>query len=536
MHVRSYIALALGTALLASACDKPTAFEAQRQGSVVAATKSVIIGFQTRPGAAEHALVQSFGGSVTREFKYVRALAATIPTAQEDALRAAAGVRFVEDNVAMTPFGNRQITDYGVSLIGAPAAWKLGYQGDGVKVGIFDSGIDVDHPDLIVAGGIDLVGDGRGLDDCQGHGTHVAGIVGARNGSRHTVGVAPRAQLYSMRLADCAWGGATIDKIIAGLEWAIDNGIDVINMSFGFGVQGVPLPTMGPLSEGADEALSLAYQAGIVLIAASGNSAAAPASNNLPYVGWPASHPDVIAVGATDENDALSTFSQFGSDQELTAPGVNNLSSYPVGTGLETTLYVTSDNDREVEAVPMLYAALTSTKGLSTNAIYVGAGSPVDYALQSCAGKTAVAIRGGPTFAQKAEFARDAGCAALIIHNNQPGNFNGTLGTPLDPQGRAWLPVVSVSLDDGLYLKNQIESRATALQLFNVNGNLQLASGTSMAAPHAAGVAALILNKNPAMSAVDVRNKLRSSANDLGVPGWDPVFGYGRINALRAVQ
>jgi subtilisin family serine protease len=536
MHVRSLFALALGAALFGAACDTPTEFDARQRNSVLAADKSVIVGFDAHPSAAELAVIQSFGGVVTRQFKYVRAVAATIPAAQEDALRAAAGVRFVEDNVTLTPFGNRQITDYGVSLIQAPEAWKLGYRGDGVKVGIFDSGIDVDHPDLVVAGGIDLVGDGNGLDDCQGHGTHVAGITGARNGSRHTVGVAPRAQLYSMRFADCAWGGASIDKMIAGLEWAIDNGIDVINMSFGFGVQGVPLPTMGPLSEGADEALTLAYQAGIVLIAASGNSAALPAQNNVPYVGWPASHPDVIAVGATDENDNLSTFSQFGTDQELTAPGVNNLSSYPVGTGLETSLFVTSDNENELEAIPMLYAALTSTKGLATQAIYVGAGSPVDYALQSCAGKTAVAIRGGPTFAQKAEFARDAGCAALIIHNNQPGNFNGTLGTPVDAQGREWLPVVSVSLDDGLYLKNQIETRTTTLELFNVNGNLQLASGTSMAAPHAAGVAALIVQRNPAWTPAQVREKLRTSAVDLGVPGWDPVFGYGRINAMRAVQ
>ncbi len=528
--------LALGAVLLVGACDTPTEYDRQQRNTVLSADKSVIIGFQNHPGAAELTLVQSTGGTVTREFKYVRALAATIPAAQEDALRAAAGVRFVEDNVAMTPFGNKQITDYGVSKIEAPAAWKLGYQGQGAKVGIFDSGIDIDHPDLVVAGGIDLVGDGNGLDDCQGHGTHVAGIVGARNGSRHTVGVAPKAQLYSMRLADCAWAGATIDKIIAGLEWAIDNGIDVINMSFGFGVQGVPLPTLGPLSEGADEALTLAYQAGIVLVAASGNSAALPASNNLPYVGWPASHPDVIAVGATDENDALSTFSQFGSDQEVTAPGVNNLSSYPVGTGLETSLFIPTDNNNELEAIPMLFSALTSTKGQLTPAIYVYGGTPVDYALQPCAGKLAIAIRGGPTFAQKAEFARDAGCAALIIHNNQPGNFNGTLGTPLDAQGRAWLPVVSVSLDDGLYLREQIEARATTTNLFNVNGNLQLASGTSMASPHAAGVAALIVQKNPSWSPAQVREKLRGSANDLGLPGWDPVFGYGRINALRAVQ
>lgn len=536
MQLRRFAGLVLGSALFATACDSPTQFDTRPRASAVAAEKSVIIGFDSHPGAAEVALVQSFGGQVTRQYKYVRALAATIPSAQEDALRAAAGVRFVEDVVYMTPFGGKQITDYGVSKIEAPEAWKLGYKGSNVKVGIFDSGIDIDHPDLIVAGGIDLVGDGNGLDDCQGHGTHVAGIVGAKANGRYTVGVAPKAQLYSMRFADCAWAGASTDKMIAGLEWAIDNDMDVVNMSFGFGVQGVPLPTLGPLSEGVDEALTLAYQAGIVLIAASGNSAALPASNNLPYVGWPASHPDVIAVGATDENDNLSTFSQFGAEQELTAPGVNNLSSYPVGTGIETSLYVTTDNNNELEAIAMLFSAKTDSRGLTVPAIYANAGSPVDYSLQSCTGKIAVVIRGGPTFAQKAEFARDAGCAGLIIHNNQPGNFNGTLGTEVDAQGRPWLPVVSVTLDDGLYLRDQINARATTLNLVNISGNLQLASGTSMAAPHAAGVAALIREKYPALSAPDVRAKLRSSSNDLGAPGWDPVYGYGRINAKRAVQ
>ena len=539
MQVRYVFLLALGPAIAIAACDdSPTEqVREHRQADVVSAGESFIVGFTSHPGSAEIALIESLGGTVTRQFKYVRALAATIPADKEEVLRASSGVRFVESNVTMTPFGGKQITDYGVSKIEAPGAWALGYQGQGIKVGIFDSGIDVDHPDLVVAGGIDLVGDGNGLDDCQSHGTHVAGIVGARNNGRYTVGVAPKVQLYSMRFADCAWAGASTDKMIAGLEWAIDNGIQVINMSFGFGVQGVPLPTMGPLSEGADEALTLAHQAGIVLVAASGNSVGGlPASINVAYVGWPASHPNVIAVGATDANDNLASFSQFGAEQDVTAPGVDNLSAFPVGTGVETSLFVPTDNNRELEAIPMLYSSFTSSKGLTTPAIYVNGGTPVDYTLQSCIGKTAIAVRGGPTFAQKAEWAKDAGCSALIIHNNQPGNYNGTLGAPLDPQGRAWLPVVSVTLDDGLYLRDQINAQATKTTLFNVTGNLQLASGTSMASPHAAAVAALILNRNPGWSPDQVRDKLRSSAQDLGAPGFDPMFGYGRINAKRAVQ
>ncbi|MGQ0813909.1 MAG: hypothetical protein ACT4O1_05530, partial [Gemmatimonadota bacterium] len=112
MHLRSLWTLAFGVTVMAAACDTPTEFGEQRRADVVASEKSVLVGFETRPGAAEVALIESFGGRVTRQFKYVRVLAASIPTDQEDALDAAAGVRFVEDNVSLTPFGNKQITDW----------------------------------------------------------------------------------------------------------------------------------------------------------------------------------------------------------------------------------------------------------------------------------------------------------------------------------------------------------------------------------------------------------------------------------------
>jgi subtilisin family serine protease len=129
----------------------------------------------------------------------------------------------------------------------------------------------------------------------------------------------------------------------------------------------------------------------------------------------------------------------------------------------------------------------------------------------------------------------NAGCAAVIIHNNQPGTFNGTLGTATAPDGRAWIPAVSISLDEGLYLKNQIESRPTTTTLLNVKGDYAQFSGTSMASPHASGVAALVRGKNPSLWPDQVRAILRSSVDDKGAPGWDPAFGYGRVNALKAV-
>lgn len=521
------IALLAAVALFAGACDSPDPVgtagpELAGPAHAEAATaKDVLIGFHAAPGADQVALVESFGGSVNIQYKYIPVFAATIPADQEAALAASDGVAYVEADGTLEPLGGKQITDWGVSKIEAPAAWSAGHTGKGVKVGIFDSGIDLDHNDLRVVGGVDLVGDGHGLDDCQGHGTHVAGIVAARANGHHTVGVAPNVELYSMRFADCDWAGATISKEIAGIEWAIDNGMDVVNMSFG---ATVPIPSL------AEEAvMDAAFARGVVLVAASGNS-------SIPSVGLPAGYAAVIAVGATDDRDQLATFSQWGTEQELTAPGVNNLASYLVGLGEETSFTVDSDDGREVEAVAMEFAGKTSRKGITTQAIYAGTGTPVDYLSQDCTGRIAVVIRGVGTFAQLAENGMNAGCAAVVIHNNQPGSFNGTLAEETTSDGRPWIPVLSTTLDEGLYLKEQIEAGTTIATLINDDGNLAVLSGTSMASPHAAGVAALIRGANPGLSAADVRRILQESSDDLGVAGWDPVFGHGRVNARRAVQ
>jgi subtilisin family serine protease len=521
------LAVLLGLATVAAACEpSPADLTTPSASTSTIASKIVIVGFRSTPGAAATALIQNAGGSVRQRYKYIRAMSASVPAAQVDVLRANATVAYVDEDFSMVPLGTRQIVDWGVSKIDAPGAWALGFRGQNTKVGIFDSGIDVDHPDLAVVGGIDLVGDGNGLDDCNGHGTHVAGIVGARDGSRHTVGVAPSAQLYSMRFADCAWAGATLEKMIQGVEWAIDNGMDVVNMSFGFGVQGVSVP-ISP-SDAAEAAFNEAYARGIVLVAASGNS-------STPWVGYPAAYASVIAVGATDDADLIASFSQTGADQELTAPGVNNLASYLVGQGQSTTLTVPTDSDRELDAIALEFAGLTRKQGLTTDAVYANFGTAADYASANCAGKTAVVMRGGPTFAQKVEEAMNAGCVGVVIHNHSPGNFNGTLGAATTSDGRAWIPAVSITLNDGLYLKDQIAARPTRTSLLNVAGNLAILSGTSMASPHATGVAALVLSKNPALTPDQVRAILRASSVDLGPAGWDPVFGYGRVQARNAV-
>lgn len=522
----------LAFTLLLAACESgvPTqAVVGNTSASVIAADVTVLVGFTTSPGPAETALVETLGGRVTHRYEHFPILSVTISSDRLSALAAASGVKYVNANSTRQLFGGRQIVDYGVSKVEAPGAWSLGFRGQGVKVGIFDTGIDINHPDLVVAGGVDLIGDGNGLDDCHSHGTHVAGIVAARNNGRYVVGVAPAAQLYAMRFFDCFGGGATLERELMGIDWAITNGMDVINMSFGgvidpLGLVGSPVP-----DPAEQEAMDSAYARGIVLIAASGNS-------SVPYVSYPAGYASVVSVGATDDADMLASFSQWGSDQEVTAPGVTNLSTVPMGFGQSTSLTVDSDNDRELEAIPFEFAGLTDRRGLRAPAVYANLGSPADYAGVDCPGRIAVVMRGGPTFAQKAQAAMDAGCAGIVIHNVAPGNFNGTLGADTSAGGRPWLPAVSVSLEDGLYLKDRIAAGPTTVTLLNAVGDLGIKSGTSMASPHATGVAAIILSKNPGLTPAQVRQVLRASADDLGTAGWDPVFGYGRVNARRSVQ
>lgn len=535
VSVRARVAtITLAVALLTGACSDaihrdilaPTGPARSVSGSGIS-----LITYTSMPTDGQVAYVTSLGGTVVYRYTNFPIVAARLPDGAETLIKADPTVVAVElDGAQYELYGSKQIMDWGVKHIDAPGAWAQGAAGQNVKIGIFDTGIDLEHPDLVVHGGVDVTGSGS-LDDCHGHGTHVAGIAAATNNGNHTVGVAPKARLYAMRFFNCAGVSAGTAAMIAGLDWAVSNGMDVVNMSFGGVIGGLvasPLPTGFP-STAASTAFQRTYDAGVVLIAASGNS-------STPYVSYPAAFPGVVAVGATDDMDLIASFSQTGTDQEITAPGVSNYASYPVGKGTNTSVFVPSDGNREVDAIAMAFSGMTGARGITASAVYAGFGTAADYAAANCPGKIAVVSRGGPTFAQKAQFAMDAGCAAVIIHNVLPGqHIGGTLGADTSAGGKPWIPVLDVTLEDGLYLRDQIQAGPTTLTVINAAGNLATLSGTSMASPHAAGVAALILSKNPSLTPAQVRSILAASADDLGSPGWDPVFGHGRINARKAV-
>jgi subtilisin family serine protease len=273
---------------------------------------------------------------------------------------------------------------WGVASVAAPSAWSAGITGAGIRVGIVDSGIDAAHPDLLVAGGYDFTTNsgnpsafGDNLAGCNGHGTHIAGIIGARQNGSGLVGVAPGAQLYALKVFELINGSCAswASNQIAAIDWAVANGIRVLNVSV----------TSTVVLGAYQAAVSTAAAAGVLIVGAAGNASATT-------VAYPAAYTNVVAVGGLTAANGAAYFSNTGPELWLAAPG-------------------------------------------------------------------------------------------LSITSTAPG------------------------------------------------GGSAIKSGTSMAAAHVAGVAALLLQVHPTWTPSQVRAALQSGATDVGSPGWDPATGWGLVQA-----
>jgi len=216
--------------------------------------------------------------------------------------------------------------DWGVDRIDAERVWggaedavdvSTSIAGASVKVAVLDTGIDYTHPDLapIYAGGIDIINnDDDPLDDHY-HGTHVSGTIAAADDEPNAldgslIGVAPKVALYAVKVLDSR-GSGTSDSVAAGIDWAAANGMDIASLSLGSSSPSSIIETAG----------QNAYAAGVLLVAASGNDGSS--------VGYPAAYPEFIAVGATDSSDNIASFSNYGPELEISAPGVDILSTTP---------------------------------------------------------------------------------------------------------------------------------------------------------------------------------------------------------------
>jgi len=223
---------------------------------------------------------------------------------------------------------------WNINLVRAPFAWARGTTGLGVRVAILDTGIAA-HPDLVISGGVSFIPGVVSYHDGHGHGTHCAGIAGARNNAFGVVGVAPRSMLYAVKVLSNSGSGST-QGVIAGMDWCRTHGIKVISMSLG---------SNSEPSVAYAQAVKRCQDAGITVVVAAGNSF----GSVFPWVGSPANsiatgtpNASPIAVGSIGQNLVISPFSSRGGRVPLwnqvtvVAPGSLINSTIPGGYGIKS--------------------------------------------------------------------------------------------------------------------------------------------------------------------------------------------------------
>lgn len=283
--------------------------------------------------AAQDRIIDHTGAVKIKNLPLINAAVVLAAPASERALQQRGEVRRVDDDAIVytqakpaPPPPPAEVLPWGVDRTGADNVWDADHDlilnaganaGSGVKVAVLDTGIDLDHPDLQanIKGGVNTINPARSADDDNGHGTHVAGIIAGADNTIGILGVAPKAWLYAVKVLNKNGSGFTSD-IIEGLQWSVGNGIQVVNMSLG---------TSSDI-QSMHDAITAAYNAGIVLVASAGNSG--PGDNTVLY---PANYAEVIAVSATDSADAIASWSSRGPDVELAAPGASIFSTYKGG-------------------------------------------------------------------------------------------------------------------------------------------------------------------------------------------------------------
>ena len=270
---------------------------------------------------AQDELVAKAGGVKIKNLDLIEAVAVYLPDkAAERALEGKPEVLRIDDDVVVealakpAPTQPAETLPWGIDRIDADLVWGI-TTSDSIKVAIIDTGIDVKHPDLVgnLKGGISTVGYTTGYNDDNGHGTHVAGIAAAIDNTIGVIGVGPEIDLYAVKVLDRR-GSGYLSDVIEGLDWAIQNGMQVVNMSLG---------TASDVQSFHD-AVAKVYAAGITQVAAAGNTGGA--------VIYPAAYPEVIAVSATDNTDTIAPWSSRGPQIDLAAPGVSIYSTYKGST------------------------------------------------------------------------------------------------------------------------------------------------------------------------------------------------------------
>ena len=404
---------------------------------------------------------------------------------------------------------------WGIKAVNAPQAWNT-TRGAGARVMVLDTGIDQGHPAL--AGQIEAVqnftgGDANDVTDEVGHGSHVSGTIAANGLNGGLVGVAPEAKLLMGKV--CTPIGCSNIAIASGLNWAVQQKVDVVSMSLGG-------PIMTP-AEGA--AVQSCEDNGVLVVAASGNDGKA-------QVSYPAAAPTAFAVGAVDETLAKADFSNWGPQLAIMGPGVDVISSVPRGTGREAAIQVNDDGKGLQVVNSMAMSGTPSVAAVNNDLVFCNLGDKNDFPPE-VKGKFALINRGTIAFADKVTNAIAAGAAGVLIANNAPGLI---VGTVVATEGtEVAIPAVMIEQSVGAAAQAALAAGTPVNATIAVNATDYASfEGTSMATPHVSGVAALVRAANKTLTPAQVRTILKSTATAL-TPNDQNQMGAGIVNAEAAV-
>ncbi|ASK63529.1 peptidase S8 [Virgibacillus phasianinus] len=541
----------------------------------------------------EKAKVSKEDVQITREYRHAfNGVAITLPgIAVKDLLQIDVVERIWKDNEVRIDLPKvkkiePKMAD-SIPQIGVDKLHEEGIKGEGISVGVIDTGIDYNHPDLqeAYAGyrkqededpsavdpenvkGWDFVNNDAnpmettyqewkatdqpethpvtGSSYYTSHGTHVSGTIAGRqdNPVDYAVkGVAPQVDLYSYKVLG-PYGMGTTNAILAGIDKAVKDEMDVINLSLGTAVNDPLSPT--------SVAVNNAMLSGVVTVVAAGN--AGPGEKTL---GSPGSAALPISVGASDVSVTIPTFTANSEDLSFT----------------DVKLLGKNFSDK-----------LTDFQNQSYPIVYAGLGKSTDFEGKDLKGKIAFIQRGEITFNEKIQNAKKAGAKAVIVYNNEEGQIPFFLGN-----STTFIPSFRMSKENGERLKSSLteettftfgtlsntktegdhladfSSRGPAAQNYDIKPDVVAPgvaifstypeyindpqaginydtayariSGTSMASPHVAGTAALILQQHPDYTPFDVKSALMNTTEDLQENYSVYEVGAGRINAYNAVH
>ncbi|GAX17229.1 hypothetical protein FisN_10Lh083 [Fistulifera solaris] len=453
-----------------------------------------------------------FGATLTVTFRRTHALAVTMPEELVGLLELDSQVKSLEDDAPFTSFS--ETIPWGVTSIQGHDSSIPPPVNTGSCFGIcvIDTGLQVSHPDIpFTVGQPNIQGAEFNLNPEERwyrpapaalHGTHVAGtIIAQMNNNMGVAGIIEDPANYCLLIARVFpdYGDVTDESMVdAALEWCVDSGAKVINLSLG-----------GPRSNENSRAIyNSIVEEGTLVVASSGNRAGGT------YI-YPASYDSVLSVSAVDRNLDRPVFSVYNDQVDVCAPGVDVLSTVP-----KTIVY--DDQGGVYEAEMLHFSSMPDADTLQAPLVVCSVDDCGD-----ATGRVCLMERGQNSFLDKAIECQSSGGVALILYNFDDSLFSGTLGEA----NAVSIPVMSIPRAQGLILTGR-SSVAIEFQ----NGGYKSLSGTSMASPHVVGVAAKIWAARPDCSNLQVREALEATALDLGSRGKDIFYGHGLVQAADAYE